>query len=418
MRILLSEGSSNSARQALYGLRHDHQIDLVDPSAWCQCRFSSLVRQRIACPTVARDPLGYAKRITEVIQRNGYDILFPTHEQVYLFSKFRDFFQQHVGLAVPEFDAIRRVQSKAGFVALMEELELPIPGSRVVASKTELFEHDRFPCFVKLVHSTASLGVQKVDSADELRSAIERFEKSLVWKEGDPILIQQPAVGGQAEVSAVFQEGRLVASACRDVLETGIGGGPSQRISAFHPLVKTHMEKLGMTLNWHGPISVEYFYDAETQQPQYIEANPRISETLNAELAGVPVCETVARISIGEHVDPLPEATPGVMSHTGFTVLIADAYNGASRTQLFKRLCNHWFRRGDYGTCESEITRLGEDPLSLVPATAVILRLLVSPRSAKGLATSTVDNYSLPHAAAKIIDELPADALEQLMESN
>lgn len=416
MRILLSEGSSSSARQAIYALgRNHHQIDLVDPSRWCQCRFSSRVRRRIPCPPISRDPIGYAKKIASLVQSGDYDVLFPTHEQVYLFSKFRDFFQRHVGLAVPSFDVLRRIQSKSEFVVLMDELRLPIPASRVVKTKADLFEHDQFPCFVKLVHSTASLGVQKVDTPEELRSTIERFEKSMLWKVGDSIVIQQPARGRQAVATAVFQEGRLVALACADILKTGIGGGPTLRVSAVHPPVRTHLETLGRELNWHGPIAIEYFYDSATEQVQYIEANPRIGETSNPRLAGVPLCETVVRISVGEHVDPLLEATPGIVSHSGFVVLIADAYNGASRIELLQRLVDHWLKRGDYGTCPSEMTRVREDRLSWIPATAVALGLLASPRSAVRLATGTVENYSLPQSAADVIDNLPDDALSSSM---
>ena len=60
---------------------------------------------------------------------------------------------------------------------------------------------------------------------------------------------------------------------------------------------------------------------------------------------------------------------------------------------------------------ESEMTRPRVDLLSLIPATAVILRLLVAPRSAQELAKGTVDNYSLPARAAQIVDDLPADAV-------
>ena len=113
LRVLLSEGSSNSARQAIYGLGRKYIIDVLDPSPWCQCRFSSLGRRRIACPWLAKDPLGYARFVAERVRDGGYEALFPTHEQVYVFSKFRDAFQRHVGLAVPSFQAISRVQSKA-----------------------------------------------------------------------------------------------------------------------------------------------------------------------------------------------------------------------------------------------------------------------------------------------------------------
>ncbi|MEZ6090590.1 MAG: hypothetical protein R3C05_21730 [Pirellulaceae bacterium] len=253
-----------------------------------------------------------------------------------------------------------------------------------------------------------------MNDADELGQTLDRFQNSGSWSPGDTFLIQQPAPGRQAEAAAVFQKGKLIGAACADVLATGIGGGPALRRSASHPMVVEHLRRLGEHLEWQGPMSVEYFYDHESQQPYYIEANPRIGESLHAKISGVPLCDATVRIALGEDVDPLPDATPGIMSHNGFIVMIADAYNGATRFQLFKRLLNHWLGRGDFGSCESDMTRLREDKLSLVPATAVILRLLVAPRSANSLAQGTVDNYSLSYAAATAIDRLPDDFLASI----
>ena len=370
-----------------------------------------MVRRRIACVSIAKDPLGYVRDVARLVAEKRYDVLFPTHEQVYVFAKFRDAFARHVGLAVPSFEAISRVQSKAEFVMLMRELGLPTPHGQIVRSKSELTAYDEFPCFIKLAHSTASLGVQRVADANEMQQSIARFEASGAWSEGNEIVIQQPAVGRQAEANVVFQDGRLVGIACTDVLATGIGGGPALRRSASHPAVIQHAERLGEHLNWHGPITLEYFYDESTGQPTYIEVNPRICETLNAEISGVRLCDAVVRIALGEQVPRLPAGTPGITSHNGFVVMIADAYNGATRRALCGRLWNHWTRQGDFGTCESEMTRLREDRLSLIPATAVILRLLASPRSAQSLAHETVNNYSLPHVAATKIDAFGEDAL-------
>ncbi|EMI52128.1 ATP-grasp domain-containing protein [Rhodopirellula sallentina] len=414
MRILLSEGSSSSARQVIYGLAKPYRLDLMDPSPWCQCRFSTRVRRRIECPPISEDPYGYARSTLEAIAKYKYDVLFPTHEQVYLFSKFREYFRRHVGLAVPAFDAIERVQSKANFVALMNEIGLPVPESRIAKTREEIGQQPLFPCYIKLAHSTASLGVEKVTNREELSGAIDRFESAGAWKSGEPVVLQSPGIGIQSAATGVFQEGRLVGFACSEILRTGIGGGPALRVSASHPVVREHLAVLGRELHWHGPISIEYFYDTDRHAPQYIEINPRIGETLNFEISGVPVCDAVARIAAGERVEDLPEARPGVVSHNGFIVMIADAYNGATRRDLIKRLWDQLRGRGVFGGYDSELTRPREDPLSLVPAIAVILRLLVAPRSAKELAYSTVDNYSLPHRAATIIDEMHADAFEGL----
>lgn len=412
-RVLLSEGSSNSARQTLYGLGAGYTIDLIDPSPWCQCRFSSRVRRRIDCPKIAIDPIGYVRRVAELVSRGDYNVLFPTHEQVYAFSRFRDAFGRKVGLAVPDFDAIRRVQSKAEFAVLMDELGLPTPKTKIVESESELIAHDDFPCFLKVSHSTASLGVERITDTDHMRRTIARFSEAGVWRQGEPIVIQQPAPGRQSEVSAVFQNGRLVAAACADVLATGIGGGPALRRTAIHRPVLDHVARFGEALNWHGPLSLEYFYGESTQSPFYIECNPRIGESSNALAGGVNLCEASVKIAIGESVPRLPDVNPGVTTHNGFIVTIANAYNGATRRELIRDLWRHWTRRDGIA---SEMTRPREDIGSLIPATAVIAMLLFSPRRAKNLAQGTVDNYSLPHSAAEKIDRMSETDVADLIE--
>ncbi len=407
MKILLSEGSSNSARQTLYGLGQNYQIDLVDPSPWCQCRFSRFVRRWYRCPSVAKDPLGYMKYVADLLRRQKYDVLFPTHEQVYLFAKFRDLLSQRVGLALPAFDVIRQVQSKVEWMRLLRSLNLPAPVSHAARTEQELQALAQFPCYAKLAHSTASLGVVHVRDKGELHMALAQFKTAGLWSEGTELLLQQPAQGRQAEVSGIFQDGRLVAVACADVMATGIGGGPSFRTSTSHPVVVDHLRRLGTHLNWHGPLVLDYFYDSSTGQPQYIEANPRIGEAFNAQASGINLCEVAVQVALGRHVEELPQGNVGICTHNGFVVLLADAYNGARRPQLVRRLWQSWFHRGPYESCESEMTRPQEDWGSLIPATAVSLRVVACPRSARNLATSTIDNYSLPQAAVNIIDRLP-----------
>ena len=90
--------------------------------------------------------------------------------------------------------------------------------------------------------------------------------------------------------------------------------------------------------------------------------------------------------------------------------MIAAAYNGEGRVQLMQRLWKHWTNRQRH---ESEMTRPMEDWMSLIPATAVISMLLLSPKSAQSLAHGTVENYSLPTQAAVVVDGMEeADAFK------
>src|SRR5262245_53619659 len=127
LRILFTEGASLSARQTLYPLGHSHQIDVCDPDLLCQSWFSWLVRWRFPSPSFNRKSEKFLRFLAGKIRKHHYDVLLPTHEQVYLLSRFRDALTPHVGLALPEFSALERLQNKAEFSRLLQELDLPQP---------------------------------------------------------------------------------------------------------------------------------------------------------------------------------------------------------------------------------------------------------------------------------------------------
>ena len=60
LRVLLSEGSSTSAREAItvLGLA-GHHVEVCDPSPWCLARFSRFVQKFHRCPPLRDDPAGY-----------------------------------------------------------------------------------------------------------------------------------------------------------------------------------------------------------------------------------------------------------------------------------------------------------------------------------------------------------------------
>lgn len=403
LTVLMSEGSSTSARQTLYGLGRRYITDVIDPSPYCQCRFSSLVRKRYPCPPVGQDPIGYLDAVCELISQNSYDVFLPTHEQVYLVARYRERFEPHVKIAVPPFDVLRQMQGKADFVRLLQRYDVPGPETELVQSEQELRSRTQFPRYVKLAHSTASFGVRLVNDTQELDDAIEQFKRDGLWQDGAEVLIQHPASGTQSTIHSVFQHGQLIAAHCTEILGTGIGGGPSYRISASHPSAVEHLRRLGESVGWHGPLFMEYFYDHSTGKPQFIEANPRIGEVANPWMCGINLPELTVRISLEEKVEPVGPGRIGVKSHVGFIALIADAYNGATRRLLLSRAWQLYRGRAPFDG-QNEMTRAGEDLGSLIPAIAATTRLLIAPRSARQLSKNTVDNYSLPQSAINQIE--------------
>ncbi len=400
-----------SARQTLSCLGPHHDVEIVDPSALCICRFSRFVRAWHRCPSAARAPLTYLRFVLERIREKPYDVLLPTHEQVYLFAKFAAVFARHVHLAVPSFSAIDRTQTKPDFIRLLRELKLPHPHTELVRCETELRLPREYPCFLKLAQGTAGTGVRKVASEAALISAYQSFREGGLVDAESEFLIQQPGVGRQCTVQLVFQLGELVAAHCFESIVVGHGGASTVRQSVAHPIVIEQMRQLGRHLQWHGALFVEYFYQHDRTQPlsgepQYMEANPRIGEPVNALLAGINLPETLVRVSMGEPVGPVLASQVGIRTHSGFLALMEDALAGATRRQLFNRLQEIRRREGPFADSQDELTRRAEDWPSCLPAAKVAAQLFINPRSAHSLFTGTVENYSIPESAIRQVRDL------------
>jgi hypothetical protein len=318
-------------------------------------------------------------------------------------------------LALPPFEAFDRMQDKAKFVRLLDELGLPYPATKIVSTRKQLQGSWEYPCYLKLAHGTAGNAVARLEDAGDMQRMADRLEREGAFDGATEALVQQPAVGALAVVQAVFQQGRLVGSHCTQGLVQGVGGAPVSRISVSHPAVVEHMRRLGTHLHWHGPLFVEYFYDESSGGIQYLEANPRIGETLNATLCGVDLCEQVLRVSLDEAVEPLPSGRIGVRSHQGMTILLAAGLQGATRRRLVAELARQMSGRGPYCNSEDELARFRDDWPSVFPLLGVAAQLLVAPKLAHRIVQQTVNNYSLPSAAAAAIRKLSRQTLDDAL---
>ncbi len=405
-KILLTEGSSTSSRQTLYALGGRYQIDAMDPAWLCQARFSRFVRKIWRCPPFGKDPGGYLRRLLEVLTGQHYDVLFPTHEQVYLASRFREQFAQLAAVAVPPFEALERLLSKVAFVELLDELGLPHPPTRVVSGRQLPQAVREFPIFLKVDFSTAGEGVRFVTDQEQLQRVLTEFESRGWLDDQTQVLVQNPARGIKGAVSGVFQDGQLVAYHCDEALALGVGGSTLARVTVDDPLSIRHLQIIGAHLNWHGPLAIEVFRDKQTGSVEYLECNPRIGETFNPTLAGVNFCEVMVRISCGQNVEPLPPPRIGVKTHQGFLGLMATALRDGTRRAVFRELMRWLAKAPPYADAEDELMRPREDWLSVLPAFAVTVQLLLWPGWARRIVRKTVENYALTAATLEKIRKL------------
>ena len=278
LRVLLSEGSSTSAREAITCLAlAGHEVDICDPDWHCLGRFSRLVRRFHRCPGLGVDPEGYLTFILDLISREHFDVLLPIHEQGYLFAKVQHRLAPHVDVALPSFASYERAQSKGGFSSLLAELGLPQPATRSIEGEAELRSSEQFPLVVKTAIGTASRGVRIIQNPEELDQALEEMDQRGAFT--DEVLVQEFVDGPIEHAQGVFSRGRLIGMHVYRQIVRGAGGGPALKESVQSPTVREHLAQLGRHLDWHSALSVDYVL-GRNDRPQYIDCNPRLVEPM------------------------------------------------------------------------------------------------------------------------------------------
>ena len=401
-RILLSEGSSLSARQTItaLGLR-GYRIDICDPNPLCISRFSRFVRHFYRSPAVGTDPLGYCAFVLDLLAREHYDVLLPVHEQAFLFARMRSRLPAGVGLALAPFDAFLQVQGKVAFARLMERLGLPQPPTSLIRSRSEVAALKRFPGYLKADYSTAGQGVWHVTNFAEQDRAAQALETQGLLDGTHEVVVQEEAPGVLCQAQAVFAQGHLLALHCTQTRGVSVGGGHAARMGVDHPQVREHLVTLGQALGWHGPLALDYLFDETSGQLSYIEANPRLVAPMNAVLSGANLADLTVQVALGAagSADKITSGAPGKRSHSLIALLLGSADHGGSRRDLLRAIAQAMAGRGIFAESTEDLTPFRTDPLSAIPFAVVAGQLLLRPRSAQRIATSAVNAYSL-HAAA------------------
>jgi hypothetical protein len=401
MRILLSEGASTSAREAITALSlGGHEVEVCDPDPHCLARFSSLVARVHRCPGLGADPAGYLVFVLRLLETDRYDVLLPIHEQGFLFAKAVVEIRPHTAVALPSFESYARLHNKATFSGLLDELGLPQPPTRLVSDRDELSRIDRFPLVLKAAIGTASRGAWIVRGETELRSALDELEA--IGGYDDAVLVQDFASGALEHAQAVFAQGEMAGFHAWRQVTRGAGGGDAIKESVTRPAVRGHLAAIGERLRWHGAFTVDYILD-DQDRPLYIDGNPRLVEPMGAKLAGVDLMDILLRVSRGEAPKLEVEGRAGVRSHMAMQALLGHALEGGTRASLIRESLRLLIKRGPYAGSREELTPVRLDRMSAVPALITALWLIASPRAAYTLPAKGWGSHLLTPAAIRSI---------------
>jgi hypothetical protein len=403
LRVLVSEGNSTSAREAItiLGLS-GHLVELCDPARYCLARFSRFVGKFHRCPGLRDDPVGFLRFIEGLLAAGRFDVLLPIHEQGFLFARARQRLEGRVGLALPSFESYRTAHSKTGFSRLLDRLGLPQPETRIVTSASELCDAIRFPSVVNTSVGTASRGIWFVCDEADLERALQGLNTSGAF--ADEVLVQDLAAGATEKAQAVFCRGKLLGFHAYRQIAGGAGGGEAIKQSVFRPAVRTLLATIGEDLAWHGALSVDYLLPDDGATPLLIDCNPRLVEPMSAYLAGLDLVSLLLGVSLGETPADAPESRAGVRTHLAMQALLGCASRGGTRRDLVRECWRLFVGSGPYAGSTEELTPVRLDWFSAVPFVMTAIFLLIAPKSAAMLAKGGWGAHLLDPGSIRLIE--------------
>jgi hypothetical protein len=402
LRVLVSEGNSTSAREAvtILGLS-GHRVEVCDPGRYCLARFSRFVDHFHRCPGLRDDPAGFLRFVEGLLSSRRFDVLLPIHEQGFLFARAQPRLKDRVGLALPEFESYRIAQRKAGFSGLLDRLGLPQPATRIVGSESQLRDAIRLPAVVKTSLGTASRGVWFVRDAADLERALHELAESRAF--ADEVLVQDLVAGATEKAQAVFCRGELIGFHAYRQIAAGAGGGEAIKQSVSRPQLRAFVADIGEALAWHGALSVDCVMP-DDGTPRLIDCNPRLVEPMSAWLAGIDLVGLLLKVSMNQTPAAAGESRADVRTHLAMQALLGCASKGGTRRDLVRECWRLATVSRPYGGSTEELTPVRLDWVSAVPLAMTALLLLASPKLAGAMARRGWGAHLLDLASVSLIE--------------
>lgn len=193
-------------------------------------------------------------------------------------------------------------------------------------------------------------------------------------------------------------------------MREGTQGGAALKQAVARPAVAEDYRATGDALSWHGSFSADYFWDEASNTASYIDANPRLTEPMNAYFDGVDLPNLQIQLSLSQHPPTIRHTSNSTRSHNTVQAMLGAATRAGSRKSIVRELIDAAWRRGDYRGSREGLTPIRHDPPSAVPLATVFGTLMLNPRSATGLAHRTIERYSLGDSIDRISHTTPTAA--------
>jgi protein-tyrosine-phosphatase/predicted ATP-grasp superfamily ATP-dependent carboligase len=310
MTILVLDGHSRAALECVQSLgRAGFQVDLAAEANTCLAMHSRYVARKLRQPSQVAEFHAWLR--AEDTNRN-YELIVPATESSLLALRGLDENDPLRRKAVmPRNAALDVALDKERTWQLARELGVPVPGSVLLSSMSDIGQVEQFPVVLKPTHS-------KVVVAGELRTLAvavitnesARQEQLRRWLPLTPVQQQQYVSGRGVGAEFLFDHGKKIWHFAHERMHEYplSGGASSYRRSIVAPAdLLRDAEKVLAALKWHGVAMVEFKMDAHGQY-WLMEINPRLWGSLALSVdAGVNFPKGLLQIARGQQPPSQPK---------------------------------------------------------------------------------------------------------------
>lgn len=279
----------------------------------------------VPVPSPHEDLVAYKEALLSLAMRPDVLTIIPVREEdVYVLSKYKSEFAEHVSTPWPALETLTNVQDRERLFEVAKDAGVPIPRTQLLDASADWNQQwivkSRYSILVNDYIDTYPS--EKCVSPPGTRYLAQNVKPNVESLEAEmhhtPLLQEYISTSEEYGFFALYDHGECVASFQHRQIRgyTYAGGASAFRESVNIP----ELEKTGRTLldhlDWHGLAMVEFLRDDATDEFKLMEINPRFWSSLPFSVqAGADFPHYYWLLADGRHDEISCEYETGIAGH-------------------------------------------------------------------------------------------------------
>lgn len=306
-----------------FGRRGIHTIAVCEQPA-TPAFGSRYCDEKLLVPSPTDDLAEYKDALLSLANRADVRTIVPMREEdIYVLSKYRSEFEEHVAPLWPPFETVRTVHDGTRLVAAAETAGVSAPETQLL---NEVDEWDRNRVIKaryalltdEYIESGRPESYHSPNAVHYLEPGTEPDRAAIRAEMGHTPIVQEYAPGDEYALWALYDHGEPVATCQKHQIRARsyTGGTSIYRKTTRIPELEEAGRALLDHLDWHGFASVQFKRDANTDEFTLMEINPRAWFSISCPIqAGVDFPYYYWQVAGDESIRGTTDCEVGVGTH-------------------------------------------------------------------------------------------------------